>query len=93
MQEMPEEKANAKPLVNQPAREAVNSMRGYSYQILCSVRTWVTLPRDQLLYLEGAEDFDIIALDGTTTTQVKYSSNSTRITLRSSGIRQALDNF
>ena len=93
MQEMPEEKANAKPLVNQPAREAVNSMRGYSYQILCSVRTWVTLPRDQLLYLEGAEDFDIIAPDGTTTTQVKYSSNSTRTTLRSPGIRQALDNF
>ena len=68
-------------------------MRGYSYQILCSVRTWVTLPSDHLLYLEGAEDFDVVSPDGTTTTQVKYSGSTSRITLRSPGIRQALDNF
>lgn len=90
---MSEEQATAKPLANEPAREAVDSMRGYSYQILCSLRTWVTLPSDHLLYLEGAEDFDVVAPDDTTTTQVKHSSRMTRVTLRSPGIRQALDNF
>ena len=67
-------------------------MRGYSYQILCSLRTWVTLPSDHLLYLEGAEDFDVIAPGDTITTQVRHS-RMTRVTLRSPGIRQALDNF
>ena len=90
---MSEEQATAKPLANEPAREAVDSMRGYTYQILCSLRTWVTLPSDHLLYLEGAEDFDVIAPNDSTTTQVRHSSRMTRVTLRSPGIRQALDNF
>ena len=90
---MSEESATLNPLANEPAREAVNPMRGYSYQILCSVRTWITLPSDHLLYLEGAEDFDVVAPGGSTTTQVRYSSNPSRITLRSPGVRQALSNF
>ena len=51
-------------------------MRGYSYQVLCSVLAWVDLSEGELLFLEGAEDFDHIAGDTATTTQVRDTQGS-----------------
>ena len=82
-----------KPLANEAAREAVDSMRGYSYQILFSVRSWVTLPKNHLLYLEGAEDLDQMTPDTVTATQVKFTRTTATVTLRSPGVLQALNNF
>lgn len=50
-------------LVNDPAREATDTMRGYSYQVLRSVLVWIELGDDEILYLEGAEDLDRISGD------------------------------
>ncbi len=84
---------SSQPLVNDPAREAVDTMRGYSYQILRSVLAWVELPEDEVLYLEGAEDLDQVASDGATTIQIKDTRGSGNVTLRSSGALKAIDNF
>lgn len=50
-------------LLNDPAREAVDSMRGYSFQILRSIEAWIDLKEGQILVLEGAEDLDRIDTD------------------------------
>lgn len=68
--------ADIGPLANDPTREAVDSMRGYSYQVLCSVLAWVDLSEGELLFLEGAEDFDHIAGDTATATQVRDTRGS-----------------
>lgn len=81
------------PLANDPTREAVDSMRGYSYQVLRSVLAWVDLSEGELLFLEGAEDFDHIAGDTATTTQVRDTQGSGNVTLRSRGTLQALNHF
>ena len=82
--------ADIGPLANDPTREAVDSMRGYSYQVLCSVLAWVDLSEGELLFLEGAEDFDHIAGDTATATQVRDTRGSGNITLRSKDTLQAL---
>ena len=46
------------PLQSDKKRQAVDSMRGYDYQILCSVLDWLNLDESAVLYLEGAEDLD-----------------------------------
>ena len=85
--------ADIGPLASDPAREAVDSMRGYSYQVLCSVLAWVDLSEGELLFLEGAEDFDHIAGDTATATQVRDTRGSGNITLRSKDTLQALNHF
>ena len=85
--------ADIGPLANDPTREAIDSMRGYSYQVLCSVLAWVDLSEGELLFLEGAEDFDHIAGDTATTTQVRDTQRSGNITLRSKDTLQALNDF
>jgi hypothetical protein len=49
------------PLVNDPAREAAPSIRGYWAQIWRSVLAWMELGEAERLYLEGAEDFDRVS--------------------------------
>ena len=49
------------PLNADPKHQANDSLRGYRYQILHSVHAWLNLADDAILYLEGAEDFDIIS--------------------------------
>ena len=43
-------------LKGDPRRQAVPSLKGYAYQIWHSVYRWITLGKDDILYLEGAED-------------------------------------
>lgn len=44
-----------------PSREAIASLRGYVYQIYQSALAWTELKDDEILYLEVAEDFAIVA--------------------------------
>jgi len=75
-------------------REAVDSMRGYSYQILRSVEAWIDLAHGEMLVLEGAEDLDKLGDDGTATAeQIKDTSGSGNITLRSKNLLEAIGNF
>jgi hypothetical protein len=80
----------SQPLVNDPAREAVASMRGYWAQVWRSVLVWMDLGDAERLYLEGAEDIDRIEGLAAETVQVKDVSGN--ITLRSGDVIEAIDN-
>jgi len=80
-------------LANDPSREAVASMRGYSYQMLRSIETWLDLSDGEELYLEGAEDLDRARHSEVTTEQVKDTIGSGTLTLRNSNAIAAISNF
>ena len=73
------------------SRQAVPSLRGYAYQIWQSVYRWVTLGKDDILYLEGAEDLDVLSPEKAETIQVKDTKKS--ITLRSRDVLEAIKHF
>ena len=78
------------PLVNDPAREAAASMRGYWTQVWRSVLAWIALGDAERLYLEGAEDIDRVSGLAAETIQVKDVQGN--ITLRSGDVIEAIDN-
>ncbi len=74
-----------------PKRQAHNSLRGYLYQIWHSVNAWLDLTEDEILYLEGAEDFDKVSDNEATVTQVK--ATQAPITLRSQDVNDAINHY
>ena len=80
-----------KPLKADPKRQAHASIKGYHYQILHSVEAWLGLAKDEILYLEGAEDFDKVSGDAATATQVKHTRGN--ITLRSQQVIDGINNY
>jgi hypothetical protein len=85
--------ASLVPLANDPAREAVDSLCGYSYQMLRSIDAWLDLEEGQILFLEGAEDLDRIDPNAAVVEQVKDTTGSGNVTLRSANVVAALGNF
>ena len=83
----------SKGLINDPKREATSSIRGYVYQAYQSVFAWMHLGEREVLYLEGAEDFDVQEADKVTATQVKDTAASGTLTLRSPDVVEAINNF
>lgn len=79
-------------LLGDPRRQAVHSIQGDVYQAWCSIDAWLRLTSpDEVIYLEGAEDFDVVCKDGAVTVQVKHHSDS--ISLAYGKARDALENF
>ena len=74
-----------------PKRQAHAQLRGYRYQIWHSVDAWLDLADDEVLYLEGAEDFDIISPEAITVVQVKDTQHN--ITLRSQEVNDAINRY
>ncbi|MDE0040761.1 MAG: hypothetical protein OXT74_01890, partial [Candidatus Poribacteria bacterium] len=81
---MAKKKTNRRPLKAKPERQAHNQLRGYLYQIWHSVNAWLYLSEGEVLYLEGAEDFDKVSDNEAIVTQVKATQAS--ITLRSRNV-------
>ncbi len=79
------------PLNADPMRQAHAQLKGYLYQIWHSVDAWLNLAGDEILYLECAEDFDIVSGGDATVTQVKHTQHN--ITLRSKEVIDAINNF
>lgn len=79
------------PLAGDPSRSAHDSLGGYDYQVWHSVRTWLEMSEHDHLYLEGAEDFDLVARDGAAATQVKRTSD--KISLNTARAVDAIENF
>ena len=77
-------------LKTNPKRQAHALLKGYLYQIWHSVDAWLDLAEGEVLYLEGAEDFDRISGDSATATQVKHTQHN--ITLRSQEVNDAINN-
>ena len=88
---MARKKQKRKPLKANPKRQADAQLRGYLYQIWHSVNAWLDLADDEVLYLEGAEDFDRVSDDAAIATQVKHTQRN--ITLRSHDVIDAINNF
>ena len=84
-------KRKKRPLNADPKRQADAQLKGYLYQIWHSVNAWLDLADDEVLYLEGAEDFDRVSNDTATATQVKHTQRN--ITLRSQEVNDAINNF
>ena len=72
-------------------RQAHNSLRGYLYQIWHSVNAWLHLTEDEILYLEGAEDFDKVSDNTATAVQVKDTQRP--ITLKSQDVNDAINHY
>jgi len=79
------------PLSGDPKRQAVSALRGYLYQIWHSVYAWLDLEEDEVLFLEGAEDFDVVGPRQATAVQVKGTSPN--VTLRSEAIIDAITHY
>ena len=60
------------PLNADTSRQAVPSIRGTVYQAWQSIDAWLRLADDSAaIFLEGAEDFDLVRQDGAVTVQVR----------------------
>lgn len=80
-----------RPVAGDSSRQATDTIRGFVYQFWHSVHAWLELGADELLFLEGAEDFDLVSADEAVTVQVK--ATTANLTLRSPGIIGAVKNF
>ena len=75
-----------------PRRQAVDSTAGDVYQAWWSIDAWLRLTNaDEVVYLEGSEDFDIVKKDSATTVQVKRNAGT--ISLGTGKAQAALENF
>ena len=87
--------ANKRPkrrgLIANSKRQANDPLRGYRYQILCSVEAWLDLADDETLYLEGVEDFDIVSNNVATLVQVKDTRRN--VTLKSKEVIDAVNHY
>lgn len=90
---MSDQEENNGPIVHDPAREAVSALRGYTYQILQSVLAWLGLRDGETLFLEGAEDFDRIEGTAAEATQVRDTTGSGTVTMRTASVVEAISHF
>ena len=88
---MTEKNTKTQGLKADPKRQATNQLRGYLYQIWHSVNAWLDLAENEILYLEGAEDFDKVSGDTATAVQVKDTGHN--ITLRSQEVNDAINHY
>jgi hypothetical protein len=73
-------------------RQAVPSIHGDVYQAWWSIDAWLRLAdADEVIYLEGAEDFDFVKPDAAITTQVKRNTGT--ISLGTAKAHMALENL
>jgi hypothetical protein len=74
-------------------RQAIDSLRGYAYQVAASTAAWLDLDDSARLYLEVAEDYATVAAGVLNTVQVKDTKGSGAITLNSQSVRDAVANY
>jgi hypothetical protein len=74
-------------------RQAVASLRGYTYQIYASALAWFELKEGEFLWLEVSEDYATVAQDALRAVQVKDTVASGTVTLRSQSVKDAIDGF
>jgi hypothetical protein len=79
-------------LPGDPRRQAVPAIHGTVYQAWWSIYAWLQLTNaDEAIYLEGAEDFDIVRDDRAITVQVKRETGT--ISLGTAKAHRALENY
>lgn len=73
------------------AREAIDALRGYSYQLYQSALAWIELGAEEFLFLEVAEDYAIAAANALSAVQVKATEQN--VTINSDDIVASIDSF
>ena len=73
------------------AREAIESLKGYVYQILQSALAWIDLEPEEFLFLEVAEDYSLVAENVLNAVQVKETQRN--VTINSDDIVASIDSF
>jgi hypothetical protein len=81
------------PPIGDAAREAIASLRGYAYQIVASTLAWLDLSAEEVLYLEVAEDFAVVAQNALKATQAKNTQASSTVTLRTDSVIRCIESF
>lgn len=79
--------------VGEAERQAVDSLRGYAYQIAASAAAWLDLDGTARLYLEVAEDYATVAANVLSAVQVKDTKASGSVTLKAASVREAIANY
>lgn len=74
-------------------RHAVHALRGYAYQITAAALKWLELSERATLYLEVAEDYATVLEGSLKAVQIRDTKGSTKVTLNSQAIRDAIHNF
>ncbi|MBB6305076.1 hypothetical protein [Rhizobium leucaenae] len=72
-------------------RQAIDAIRGYTYQIYASALAWLQIEDDELLHLEVAEDFSVSSVERLVATQAKATTKS--ITVRDKGVIGAINSY
>lgn len=75
------------------ARQAVESLRGYAYQVTAAALAWIDLSDKGKLFLEVAEDYAIVAANDIHAVQVKDTKASESATLNNENVREAIASF
>ncbi|MCX7098077.1 MAG: hypothetical protein NTV43_09275 [Methylococcales bacterium] len=73
------------------AREAIDALKGYVYQIYQSALAWIELGTEEFLFLEVAEDYAVVAADVLNAVQIKDTAHS--VTINSDDIIASIDSF
>lgn len=81
------------PPIGDAEREAVASLRGYTYQVAAATLAWLDVDETSRIYLEVAEDYATVALQSFEAIQVKDTAASGSITLNTEAVRDAVDTF
>lgn len=80
-------------LAGDSKRRASPTVRGFLYQFWQTVDAWLDLAPEEVLYIEGAEDFDIVDDHQATAVQIKDNKASGPLTLTTSGAQAAIRNY
>ncbi|WP_339457131.1 AAA family ATPase [Pseudomonas sp. EA_65y_Pfl1_P120] len=75
------------------ARQAVDSLRGYVYQVTAAALAWLDIGERSRIFLEVAEDYATMAGKVLKAVQVKDTQASTTVTLNTKSVRKAIANF
>ena len=75
------------------ARQAVDSLRGYAYQVTAAALAWLDLDEGGRLYLEVAEDYAVVVHQAIEAVQVKHTEASGTVTLNTGSVRDAVSDF
>jgi hypothetical protein len=79
------------PLSGDPKRQADALFRGCEYQVWQTANAWLRLGPDELLFVEGAEDFDVVGPNEGVAIQVKNAERP--VSLRSSDVQDAIRHY
>ena len=86
---MPE--SNPQPLVGDPRRKANATIAAFDYQLWQTLLAWSRLKETEVLYVEGAKDYDVVQGESAYATQIKASLSP--LSMTSADIAKAINDY